>query len=80
MAFTAWWLWYNGIILVYDKVFFAYQTPVPRLAATDPRFAPIATRAARLTCTTSEFDDLAKDVGLSPHPNPLPQGEGALMV
>jgi len=20
MAFTAWWLWYNGIILVYDKV------------------------------------------------------------
>ncbi len=23
-----------------------------------------------------EFDDLAKAVGLAPHPNPLPKGEG----
>ena len=32
----------------------------------DPAFAPIVTRAARLTCTTPEFDDLAKEVGLKP--------------
>ena len=47
--------------------FFVYNTPVPRLTAADPRFAPIAARAARLICTTPEFDDLAKEVGLKRH-------------
>lgn len=47
--------------------FFLEQLPVPRLTATDPRFAPIVHRAARLICTTPEFDDLAKAVGLKNH-------------
>jgi hypothetical protein len=50
--------------------------PVPRFGPKDTGFTPIVTRAARLTCTTPEFDDLAKAVGLAPHPNPLPEGEG----
>ncbi|MDD5033893.1 MAG: hypothetical protein PHE55_03975 [Methylococcaceae bacterium] len=48
-------------------MFFIYQCPVPRLAATDPRFTPIIARAARLICTTPEFDALAKEVGLESH-------------
>ena len=48
------------------NLFYLYQLPVPRLAASDPRFAPIASRAAKLVCTSPEFDDLAKAVGLSP--------------
>ena len=59
------------------NMFFIYQCPAPRLPTTDPRFALIAERAARLICTTPEFDDLAQAVGLSPHPYPLPKGEGA---
>ena len=47
--------------------FYLYQLPIPRLINGDPRFAPIATRAARLICTTPEFDDLAKEVGLGSH-------------
>ena len=48
------------------NMFFAYQAPIPRLTNSDPAFVPIVTRAARLTCTTPEFDDLAKEVGLKP--------------
>lgn len=48
-------------------MFYIYQLPVPRLTVTDTRFAPIVTRAARLICTTPEFDDLAKEVGLGSH-------------
>ncbi len=44
-----------------------YQLPAPRISSTDPRFPPIATRAAHLICTTPEFDDLAKEVGLKRH-------------
>jgi hypothetical protein len=43
-------------------MFFIYQLPVPRLTEKDPAFRPIVERAARLICTTPEFDDLAKDV------------------
>ena len=49
------------------NMFFIYQLPVPRLTESDPRFWPIVTRAARLICTTPEFDDLAKEVGLDSH-------------
>jgi hypothetical protein len=45
-------------------MFFIYQLPVPRLTAKDKAFGPIVERAARLICTTAEFDDLAKEVGL----------------
>ncbi len=47
--------------------FFVYQMPVPRLSAADAAFGPIVERAARLICTTPEFDALAKEVGLSGH-------------
>ena len=47
--------------------FFVYGTQVPDVSATDLRFAPIVSRAARLICTTPEFDDLAKAVGLESH-------------
>ncbi len=59
------------------NMFFAYQAPISRLTTKDPAFSPIATRAARLICTTPEFDDLAKEISLK-HltPNPSPTGRG----
>jgi len=36
--------------------------PVPRLTEKDAAFRPIVERAARLICTTPEFDDLAKEI------------------
>jgi hypothetical protein len=48
-------------------MFFIYQLPVPRLTSKDSAFASIVERAARLVCTTSEFDDLAKTAGLGSH-------------
>lgn len=35
---------------------------VPRLTEKDPAFAPIVARAAKLICTTPEFDDLAREI------------------
>ena len=61
------------------NMFYLYQLPVPRLRSTDTNCQQLAHRAARLICTTPEFDDLAQAVGLksgSPHPSPLPAGEG----
>ena len=55
------------------NMFFIYQLPVPRLKESDPRFSLVAERAARLICTTPEFDDLAREVGLVA----LPAGVGA---
>ena len=48
-------------------MFYIYQLPVPRLTASDSRFEPIVERAARLICTTPEFDELARAVGLRNH-------------
>ena len=50
-------------VTAHVSFFFVYNTPVPRVTAADPRFKPIATRVARLICTTTEFDDLAREVG-----------------
>jgi hypothetical protein len=47
--------------------FFLEQLSVPRLSESDTQFGPIISRAARLICTTPEFDDLAKAVGLKSH-------------
>lgn len=44
-----------------------YQLPVPRLTAQDPAFGPIVERAAKLICTTPEFDALAREAGLPGH-------------
>ncbi len=49
------------------NMFYIYQLPVPRLAESDPAFAPIVHAAARLICTTPEFDALAQEVGLGSH-------------
>lgn len=54
-------------VTAHVSFFFVYNLPVPRLNSLDPTFTPIVTRAARLTCTTPEFDDLAKQVGLTSH-------------
>ena len=45
-------------------MFYIYQLPVPRLPGSDIRCKNIAHRAARLICTTPEFDNLAIAVGL----------------
>ena len=42
--------------------FFVYGVPVPRLTEKDAAFWPIVERAARLICTTAEFDDLAQEI------------------
>jgi len=49
------------------NLFYLYQLPVPRLTEKDTAFWPIVRRAARLICTTPEFDDLAREVGLKSH-------------
>jgi hypothetical protein len=56
--------------------FYLYQLPIPRLKAKDTAFAPIVSRAARLTCVSPEFDTLAKEVGLKRH-QPLDPAERA---
>lgn len=51
------------------NMFYVYQLPVPRLSDEAPSFAGITERAAKLICTTPEFDDLAREVGLGSHKN-----------
>ena len=50
-------------------MFYVYQTPMPRLTKADRTFQQIVDRAAKLICTTPEFDDLAAEVGLGNHTN-----------
>jgi hypothetical protein len=47
------------------NMFYIYQLPIPRFTEKDPAFKLIIECAARLICTTPEFDDLAKEIGLS---------------
>ena len=56
--------------------FYMYQLPVPRLTEKDPQFMPIVGRAARLICTTPEFDDLAREVGLRSHKDGVADAAG----
>lgn len=48
-------------------MFHIYQLPVPRLTEGDRYFTDIVQRAAKLICTTPEFDELAQEVGLDSH-------------
>lgn len=57
-------------ITTHLNMFYVYQAPVPRLTAADPRFEPIVRRAARLICTTPEFDALAQQVAHALTPGP----------
>lgn len=47
--------------------FAIHLLPVPSPDATSSAFQNMVSRAARLICTTPEFDDLAKSVGLKNH-------------
>lgn len=49
------------------NMFYLYQLPIPRLTKNDLVFKRIVERAARLICTTPDFDALAKAVGMSDH-------------
>jgi hypothetical protein len=49
------------------NMFYIYQLPVPRLTKNDRNFNDIVQRAAKLICTTPEFDELAQEVGLGSH-------------
>ncbi|WP_242026155.1 DUF559 domain-containing protein [Limnothrix sp. FACHB-881] len=44
------------------NMFYIYQLPVPRLQEGDRWFTEIVERAAKLICTTPEFDDLLEEV------------------
>jgi len=46
---------------------FIYSLPVPRLTTNQKYFSSIVTRAAKLICTTPEFDELAVAAGLKSH-------------
>ncbi|MEH2459263.1 Eco57I restriction-modification methylase domain-containing protein [Nostoc sp.] len=49
------------------NIFYIYQLPVPRLTKNDRNFNDIVQRAAKLICTTPEFDELGQEVGLVSH-------------
>ena len=49
----------RGQISATLNFFYVYQLPVPRLTKADRAFQQIVDRAAKLICTTPEFDDLA---------------------
>jgi hypothetical protein len=49
--------------------FFLYQLPVPRLQKGDHWFDEIVHHAARLICTTPDYDTLAREIGLENHKN-----------
>jgi hypothetical protein len=57
--------WLKRVITKHLSFFYVLSVPVPRLTSRDALFAPIVDRAARLICTTAEFDNLAKEVGLN---------------
>jgi hypothetical protein len=48
------------------NAFYVYGLPVPRLGEGNAYFDAIVPRVARLICTTSEFDGLARQVGMEP--------------
>jgi type I restriction-modification system DNA methylase subunit len=54
-------------VTAHCNMFYVYSTPVPRLQEGEQWFSEIVDRAVKLICTTPEFDDLAKDVGLGSH-------------
>ena len=56
------------------NMFYVYQLPVPRLRLGNRQCESLAKRAARLVCTTPEFDALAKEVGIE-HYRPLEPSE-----
>ncbi len=58
------------------STFFIYELPIPRYSNKEPFFNEIIERAAKLICTTPEFDDFAKEVGLGSHENGVTDDAG----
>ncbi|HLO48669.1 MAG TPA: RNA-binding domain-containing protein [Nostocaceae cyanobacterium] len=56
-------------VTAHCNMFYVYQLPVPRLGIGDTYFNEIVERAAKLICTTPEFDELAQEVGLDSYQN-----------
>ncbi len=61
--------WLRRSVTNHLSFFFVNGVPVPRLTDGDLGFDAIAERTAKLICTTPEFDDLAREVGLGSHKN-----------
>ncbi|MFM6023621.1 MAG: ATP-binding protein, partial [Dolichospermum sp.] len=59
----------RGRVSANVNFFYMYQTCIPRLTEKDEYFNEIVERAAKLICTTAEYDELAKEVGLESHKN-----------
>jgi hypothetical protein len=51
------------------NMFYIYQLPVPRIQKGDRWFNEIVHHAARLICTTPDYDTLAQEIGLENHKN-----------
>jgi hypothetical protein len=51
------------------SIFHLNELPIPRVFKADRPFQKIVERAAKLICTTPEFDDLAAEVGIGSHTN-----------
>jgi len=58
-------------VTAHCNMFYVFQVPAPRLTHEHPWFGAIVERVARLVCTTPEFDDLARQVGLTDHTESL---------
>jgi hypothetical protein len=61
--------WLRGSVTAHVSFFFVYNTPVPRLQKGDRWFDEIVHHAARLICTTPDYDTLAQEIGLENHKN-----------
>jgi hypothetical protein len=61
--------WLRRSVTAHLSFFFVYAVPIPRLTDADSVFNSIVDRAAKTICTTREFDDLAREVGLGSHKN-----------
>jgi hypothetical protein len=57
----------RGMMTSNLNTFYLFQLPVPKPDLTKAISKALSNRAARLICTTPEFDDLAKSVGLKGH-------------
>jgi hypothetical protein len=58
------------------NLFYLYQLPIPTFTAFPDKSIHIVQRAARLVCTTPEFDELAREAGLKPNPPQPPFTKG----
>jgi hypothetical protein len=56
--------WVRNIVSANINMFYLYQLPVLHFSNENKLFIPICIKAALLVCTSTEFDCLAKEVGL----------------